>query len=188
MPPLPPSTPPPDSPRTAGPRRYSAGRKKSDTRVDRPNRHKNANRFSSARVRYAHGSESEYVREEIETVSEKKRASCAQCAPESPPEAAELVLRMFRLYKHRPRGVFPPSGSSVPNRKQPAGIGGFLGFPSARPLPSFSLKIISQILPPHSIPPRISFAQSVSFHYIKGKTNERKTDRPALRHLPGDRL
>ena len=85
-------------------------------------------------------------------------------------------------------GFSPPSGSSVPKRKQPAGIGGFLGFPSARPLPSFSLKIINQILPPHPIPPRISFTQSVSFHYIKGKTNERKTDRTALRHLPGDRL
>ena len=32
-----------------------------------------------------------------------ERASCAQCAPESLPKAAELVLRMFQLHEHRPR-------------------------------------------------------------------------------------
>ena len=31
------------------------------------------------------------------------RAFCAQCAPESLPKAAGLVLRMFQLHEQRPR-------------------------------------------------------------------------------------
>ena len=85
-------------------------------------------------------------------------ASNAECAPETLPEAAGLVLRMFRLHEQSPRGV-----DFMVRLKQSAicrgsrGIGGFSGcFPRVpfHPYPSNT----NHILPPRSIPPRISFS------------------------------
>ena len=55
------------------------------------------------------------------------------CAPESLPEAAGLVLRMFQLHARRSS----PVGSILRlvrlNLSKPAGIGPFTGFKYARP-------------------------------------------------------
>ncbi|MBQ5354263.1 MAG: hypothetical protein IIU08_00150, partial [Clostridia bacterium] len=49
-----------------------------------------------------------------ETLSGKPHSVPFPCAPESLPEAAELVLRMFRLYFGDQAGLAPCSGPSNP--------------------------------------------------------------------------
>ena len=53
--------------------------------------------------------------------------SLFQCAPETPAEPAELVLRMFQLHEQRPREVVSMLRSPCLNLQKPAQIASFPG-------------------------------------------------------------
>ncbi len=68
-----------------------------------------------------------HLREDGQSDPEFRKRDNAECAPESLPEAAGFILRMFRLQEQRPREVDPMFRLVRLNLQQPAKTAPFPG-------------------------------------------------------------